>query len=371
MRDYYEILGVSKTASDDEIKKAYRKLAKQYHPDMNPGDKAAEEKFKEVNTAYAVLSDSEKRAKYDQFGEDAVNGSAGGASGFGGFGGMDFDISDIFGDFFGGGRSQRNNGPVQGDDIEQRVIITFEESAFGCKKEIKYSKVENCADCNGTGAAKGTSPKTCSKCNGRGQIRVQQRTMLGMMQTTRPCDACNGRGTIIETPCKTCSGRGIKSVSKTLEVNIPAGIDNGQTLTVRGMGNAGLRGGPSGDLYLRVAVKPHEIFTRDGFNIYCDIPVAFHEATLGAQIKVPTLEGDTTYTIPEGTQSGTSFIIKGSGIQNINRNRGKGDLIFKVNVEVPKNLNGAQKEALKKFAEACGDNVYSKRSKFAKIFKKG
>lgn len=374
MKDYYDILGVSKNANDDEIKKAYRTLAKKYHPDMNPGDKAAEEKFKDVNQAYAVLSDPDKRSKYDQFGEDAVNGSGGagpGFGGFGGFGGMDFDISDIFGDFFGGGRSsQRRNGPTQGDDLLAKIVITFEEAAFGCKKEIKYVKVDSCSECNGTGAAKGTSPKTCSRCGGTGQVRVQQRTMFGVMQTTKTCDLCNGKGKTIDTPCKNCGGKGVKNVSKTIEVTIPAGIDNGQRLTIRNMGNAGKNGGPNGDLYVAVSVKPHDIFTRDGFNIYCEVPIAFYEAVLGAKIDVPTLDGKTEYSIPSGTQTGSSFTLRGQGIQNIN-GRGRGDLIFKVNVDVPTGLNGAQKDALRKYAEACGDSSVTKREKLFKKFGKG
>ena len=377
MRDYYEVLGVSKNASDDEIKKAYRALAKKYHPDMKPGDKEAEEKFKEVNQAYAVLSDPDKKSKYDRFGPEAADGGAGygdGFDGFGGFGfsGEGFDISDIFEGFFGGGgtRGHRNNGPSRGDDLLQKIFISFEEAAFGCKKEIKYSRVEKCAGCGGTGCASGTSPKVCSKCGGTGQIKVQQRTPLGVFQTTKTCDACGGAGQTIANPCKTCRGTGITNVSKTLEVSIPAGIDNGQRITLRGMGNCGKNGGPSGDLYIAVQVRAHSVFTRDGFNIYCEIPITFPEAALGAEIRIPTLEGDTTYTIPEGTQTGTSFTIKGKGIPYIN-GKGRGDLIFKVTVEVPKGMNELQKDALRKFAEACGKSNYSKKEKFfSKIFGK-
>ncbi len=374
MRDYYEVLGVSKNASDDEIKKAYRSLAKKYHPDMNPGDKEAEEKFKEANQAYAVLSDPEKKARYDQFGPEAAEGNGFGGGGFGGFdfgdifGGGGF--GDIFGDMFGGGRSTRRNGPQRGDDLSQRVTITFEEAAFGCKKEIKYTKVEKCGECNGSGAAAGSSPKTCTKCGGTGQIHVQQRTPLGIMQTTRACDACGGKGQTIENPCKKCRGTGMNSVTKTIEVSIPAGIDNGQKIRLSGLGNAGKNGGPAGDLYVTVVVRPHAVFKRDTFDISCEIPITFPEAALGAEIRVPTLEGDTTYTISEGTQTGSTFTLKGKGIPYVN-GRGRGDLIFKVVVEVPKGMNETQKEALRNFADACGKSNYSKKEKFfSKIFGK-
>jgi molecular chaperone DnaJ len=338
---------------------------------MNPGNKEAEEKFKEVNQAYAVLSDPEKKARYDQFGPEAAEGGAGYGDfgGFGGFGG--FDMSDIFEGFFGGGagfgggRSTRKNGPQRGDDLAQRVTISFEEAAFGCKKEIRYTKVERCDDCEGTGCAPGTTAKTCTKCNGRGQINVQQRTPLGVFQTTKTCDACGGAGQTIPNPCKKCRGTGMTNVNKTIDVTIPAGIDDGQRLSLRGMGNAGKNGGPAGDLYVVVSVKKHPVFTRDEFDIYCEIPITFPEAALGAEIKIPTLEGDTTYVIPEGTQTGTTFTLRGKGIPYIN-GRGRGDLIFKVIVEVPKNMNETQKDALRKFADACGKSNYTKREKFFK-----
>ena len=379
MKDCYEVLGVEKSASDAEIKSAYRKLAKKYHPDMNPDNKEAEEKFKEVNDAYAILSDPEKRKMFDTYGAAAFEqgGMGGGGAGYGGFGGMDFDLGDIFGDLFGGGfggmgggGSGRRNGPVRGDDLLQRVYISFEEAAFGCKKDIKYTRVEKCKDCGGNGAAPGTRPQTCSKCGGTGRMTVQQRTPFGVMQSTRACDACGGMGETIANPCKNCRGTGVQSVSKTLEMNIPAGIDHGQRITARGMGNEGTRGGGAGDLYVSVNVRPHPIFERDGFDIYCEIPITFTDAALGAEISVPTLEGKTTYDIPEGTQPGTTFTIKQQGIPNIN-GRGRGDLIFKVAVEVPKNLTGAQKDALRKFAEQCGKGNYSKKEKFfSKIFGK-
>ena len=375
MRDYYEVLGVSKDASDDEIKKAYRQLAKKYHPDMNPGDKEAEEKFKEVNQAYAVLSDPDKKSKYDRFGPEAAEGGASGFDGFGGFGfgGDGFDISDIFEGFFGGGGSRaRRNGPARGDDLLQRISITFEEAAFGCKKDVKYSRIEKCSECGGTGCASGTSPKTCTKCGGTGQIKVQQRTPLGVFQTMKTCDMCGGTGHTIENPCKSCRGTGISSATKTLEVSIPAGIDDGQRITLRGMGNSGKNGGPSGDLYIAVQVQKHKVFTRDGFNIYCEVPITFPEAALGAEIRIPTLEGEPiAYNIPEGTQTGTTFTLKSKGIPYIG-GKGRGDLIFKVIVEVPKGMNETQKEALRKFADACGKSNYAKKEKFFdKIFGKG
>jgi molecular chaperone DnaJ len=377
MRDYYEVLGVSKSATDDEIKKAYRSLAKKYHPDMNPGDKEAEEKFKEVNQAYAVLSDAEKKARYDQFGPEAAEGNYGGGygdfGGFGGFGGggFGFDIGDIFGDIFGGGGGSRarKNGPQRGDDLAQRISISFEEAAFGCKKDVKYTKVERCGECKGSGCADGSSPKTCSKCNGSGQVRVQQRTPLGVFQSTRPCDACGGTGKTIENPCKKCKGTGMSNVSKTIEVSIPAGINDGQSLNVRGMGNAGKNGGPAGDLYVTVSVRKHPIFVREEFDIFCEIPITFPEAALGAEIRVPTLEGETTYEIPEGTQTGTTFTLRGKGIPYVN-GRGRGDLIFKVVVEVPKNMSESQKDALRKFADACGKSNYAKKEKFKSFFGK-
>ncbi len=373
-RDYYEVLGISKGASDDEIKKSYRKLAKKYHPDMNPDNKEAEAKFKEVNEAYAVLSDAEKRQQYDAYGHAAFDGTGGfGGGGFGGFGDFGFgDISDIFSSFFGGaGGSSRRRGPVKGDDISLRVTLTFEEAVFGVKKEISYQKIQKCSECSGTGAEKGTSPKTCSTCGGSGQVRVQQRTPFGVMQSSRPCDKCGGSGKIIENPCKKCRGNGFERVSKKLEVSIPAGIDNGQRIVLRGKGSDGRDGGPAGDLELVISVKRHEIFERDGSDVYCEVPITFAEATLGAEIDIPTLEGKMKYEIPEGTQSGTRFTLRQKGIQNVNY-KTRGNLYVTVMVEVPKNLNGEQKELLKKFANACGEKNYSKREKFFKrLFKYG
>lgn len=373
-RDYYEVLGIQKGAGEDEIKKAYRKLAKKYHPDMNPGDKEAEAKFKEVNEAYAVLSDADKRAKYDQYGHAAFDPSAGGFGGFGGadFGDFGFDIGDIFSSFFGGSaRGSGRRGPVRGDDISLRVTLSFNDAVFGVKKEVSYQKIQRCSECSGTGAAKGTSPKTCPTCSGSGQVRVQQRTPFGVMQSTRTCENCSGTGKIVETPCKKCRGNGFEKVTKKLEVNIPAGIDNGERVVIRGKGSDGTNGGSAGDLILVISVKRDEIFERDGSDIYCDVPITFAEATLGAEIDIPTLEGKMKFTIPEGTQSGTKFTLKQKGVQNP-RYKSRGNLYVTVVVEVPKNLNAEQKNLLSKFAESCGEKNYAKREKFfKKLFKNG
>lgn len=372
-RDYYEVLGVDKNADEATIKKAYRTLAKKYHPDMNPGDKEAEAKFKEVNEAYDVLSDPDKKAKYDQYGHAAFDPSAGGGAGFGGFGDFGgFDINDIFSSFFGGasGGSTRRNGPVRGDDITVRLTISFEESVFGCKKEVSYNKIQKCADCSGTGAAKGTSPKTCSACGGSGQVRVQQRTPFGIMQTQKTCDACHGTGKIIENKCPNCRGTGFVRVPKKLEVNIPAGIDDGQQLSLRYQGSDGMNGGNAGDLYIIISVRPHSVFERDGDDLYCEVPITYAEATLGAEIEIPTLEGSMKYTIPEGTQTGTVFTLRNKGVTRVN-SKVRGNLYITVVVEVPKNLTSEQKNLLEKFAASCGESNYSKRTSFFKrIFNK-
>ncbi len=371
-RDYYDVLGVPKTADEATIKKAYRSLAKKYHPDMNPGDKEAEMKFKEVNEAYAVLSDPDKKARYDQYGHAGVdpNMGAGGFSDFGNFSGFgSFDFGDIF-DIFGMG-SQRSraerNGPTRGEDLTARIVISFEEAAFGCKKEISFSKIEKCKECGGSGAAKGSTAETCQKCGGQGQVRVQQRTALGMFQTTKTCDACGGSGKIIKNPCSSCRGTGQKRTNKVLEVAIPAGIDDGSRVAIRGQGNDGRNGGPAGDLIIAVSVRPHPIFERDGYNIFCEIPITFAEAALGAQINVPTLEGSTTYDIPEGTQNGATFTIKNQGIPVIH-SKSRGNLIFKVLIEVPKGLNESQKKLLREFSDSCGKKNYSKKEKFFEKF---
>ena len=373
-RDYYEVLGVAKTASEDEIKKAYRQLAKKYHPDMNPGDKEAEVKFKEINEAYAVLSDSDKRSKYDQFGHSAFDPSSGGGyggfGGFGGFGGADFDFGDIFSSFFGGGTSTRSraNAPVEGDDILTRVSVSFEEAAFGTKKDVNFARIESCPDCNGSGAQSSSDIETCSNCRGSGRVSVRQQTMLGYMQTQRTCPECNGRGKLIKNPCKNCNGKGRIKINKTLEVNIPSGIDHKQNIILRGQGSAGYNGGPNGDLIIEINVKDDKIFERKGNNIYCEIPVTFAEATLGAEIDIPILGGGSEkFKIPEGTQSGTSFTLKNKGIPDINTKR-KGDLIFTAAIETPKNLNSKQRELLIAFAESLGENNNSKKNKFFEKF---
>ena len=372
-RDYYEVLGVQKTAGADEIKKAYRQLAKKYHPDMNPGDAEAEQKFKEVNEAYAVLSDADKKARYDQYGFAGVDPNMGGGGAGGGFGGMDFDFSDIFSNFFGGGMggsssSARRNGPVRGEDIHLRVAISFEEAAFGCKKDVTFTRVSRCQDCSGTGAAKGGSPEKCSACGGSGQVRVQQRTAFGVFQSSRVCDTCGGTGKIVKNPCASCRGSGYVKSQKKLEVAIPAGFDDGMMLALREQGSDGRNGGPAGDVIITVNVRPHTVFERDGYDISCEIPITFPEATLGAEIDVPTLEGDIKYTIPEGTQTGTTFTVRGKGIQMLN-SKAKGDLHFTVVVEVPKSLTEKQKQLLRDFGESCGKNNYAKKSSFFnKIF---
>ena len=376
-RDYYEVLGVSKTATDEELKKAYRKLAKKYHPDANPDNKEeAEKKFKEVNEAYEVLSDKQKRNMYDQFGHSGANGYSSDFSGFSGFdgfsdgagfSGVDFDLNDIFSSFFGGGSSRgRNsrNGPVRGRDLKVRVEITFEEAAFGVNKEITINREEQCDTCGGTGAKPGTKPETCKVCNGTGQVRITQNTILGSFASVRTCDNCGGTGSVISNPCDTCKGRGTVRKQRKIKVSIPAGIDNGQVISLNGEGEPGLRGGPAGNLYITVAVRNHAIFTRKGDSIFCNVHVSFAEAALGAIIKVPTLTGEEQYDLTEGTQTGSIFTLKGKGIKNIN-GRGVGDLYFTVIVDVPKKLNNEQRELLKKFAESSGENFETgKRRRF-------
>lgn len=374
-RDYYEVLGVEKSADAATIKRAYYKLAKKYHPDANPGDKVAEEKFKEVNEAYEVLSDADKRAKYDQYGHAAFDPSMGGGEGggFGGFGGFgDFgDLGDILGGMFGGafGGGRRRNGPQQGEDIGVNIGISFEEAAFGVKKDITYSRICRCPDCRGSGAAPGTQAETCSVCHGSGQVKRVQR-MGGMaFQSTGTCENCRGTGKIIKTPCSKCRGSGMVRENKKLTVSIPAGIDNGERIALRGQGCDGKNGGPTGDLIIVVSVKPHAVFERRGVTLTCDVPLTVAEATLGAEIEVPTLEGNVKYTIPEGTQSGTTFTLRGKGIPYINNTNRRGDLVFRVNVEIPKGLNDKQKAAMKAFADSCGETNYTKhKAFFKKIF---
>lgn len=362
-RDYYEVLGVAKSATQDELKKAYRSLAKKYHPDLNPGDKDAEAKFKEVNEAYEILSNPEKKEKYDRFGFAGIDPSygAGQGGGFGGFGfgdGADFDLGDIFGSFFGGGfggssRSNNPNAPRRGNDIQASLTLTFEEAAKGCTKTVDFMRIEVCDECAGSGAAKGTSPQTCPDCGGRGQINVQQRTPFGTISTVKTCQKCGGKGTFTPTPCQKCRGAGRirRPVKKT--VNVPAGIDDGQAFTVRGEGNKGLNGGPAGDLRVGVSVKPHQFFERDGFNVWCDVKISFAQAALGDEITVPTLDGQVKYTVPAGTQPGNVFKLKGKGIQVVGTAK-RGDQLVRMNIDVPKSLTEKQKELLKEFNASLG-----------------
>lgn len=370
-RDFYEVLGVEKSATDSEIKKAYHKLAKKYHPDVNPGNAEAEVKFKEVNEAYAVLSDSDKRAKYDAYGHAAFDPAAGGGEGFGGFGGGFGDFGgfgDIFSSFFGGsaGGGGGRNAPQRGDDIGVRVTLTLEEAAFGCKKDITFNRIEKCGECGGSGAAKGTTAETCHECGGSGQVRVTQRTMLGMMQTTQRCSSCGGTGKKIKTPCSNCNAKGYVKVKKTFSVNIPAGIDEGQKIMQSGEGNHGRNGGGNGDLYVIVSIKEHAVFERDGNDLYCIVPVTFPQAALGAEIDVPQLDGTTEkFDLPEGTQNGARFTLRGCGVKGV-RSARKGDMIIQILVEVPKNLTSEQKKLLNAFADSCKDGNYNsgKKKKF-------
>ncbi len=373
-RDYYEVLGVQKGATDAEIKKAYRKMAKENHPDLHPGDKDAEARFKEINEAYEVLSDSEKKARYDQFGFAGVDPSYGGGGYGGGFdGSFDFgDLGDIFGSFFGGGfggGGRARSGPQRGESLRTRLTITFEEAAFGCEKEVSIDRVEQCETCKGTGAAPGTSPETCPACGGSGQVQQRRQTPMGVFATTGPCPRCGGTGKIIASPCKDCGGSGQVRRRKTLKVTIPAGIDNGQIISLRGQGSAGKNGGPAGDLQIVITVQPHQLFRRDGADVYCNAPITFTQAVLGGEMEIPTIDGKVKYDIPEGTQTGTTFRLKGKGIPNVN-GRGRGDQFVTVYIETPRNLNREQKEALKKFSSTLKENNYEERKSFFKKFKK-
>ena len=361
-KDYYEVLGIAKGADEKEIKQAFRKLAKQYHPDLNPDNKEAEAKFKEINEAYEVLSDSDKRAKYNQFGHvafDQNQGFGGGAS----YSNGDFNdiFGDIFGDFFGGGSSgfgggarDQRSGPKAGSDLKIKLDLTFEESAFGTKKDIKINRIEKCYVCDGTGAKKGTNKKTCPTCNGAGSVKSIQRTPFGQFASTKTCTTCNGTGDVVEQPCDACSGSGKEKKSRKLSINIPAGVDSGSVIPLRGEGNHGERGGPAGDLYVYLNVKEHEMFERDGNDVWCEIPISFAKATLGGSIEVPTLEGKVKYDIPEGTQTGTVFRLKNKGIKNL-RGSGKGDQYVRVKIDVPKKLTDKQKSILEQFAVEMGE----------------
>ncbi|MBQ6467021.1 MAG: molecular chaperone DnaJ [Clostridia bacterium] len=360
-RDYYEVLGLSKGASDDEIKRAYRKKAKEYHPDLNPDNPAAEAKFKEVNEAYEVLSDSEKKARYDQFGHAGVDPNYGAGGPGGGFGaeGFDFDLGDIFGSFFGGGfggfGGQRSNpaGPRRGEDVQTRITLSFEEAAKGCTKKVDINRVDECPDCHGTGAAPGTGAKSCPDCGGRGYVTVSQRTAFGTIQTQKACPKCGGKGKYIETPCSKCHGQGRVSKKVTVDVNVPAGIDDRQIFAVSGAGNAGINGGPKGDLRVGVFVRPHPYFGRDGYTVLLEHHISFTQAALGDKQRIPTLYGDVFVDIPAGTQSGEEFTLRGKGIQILN-GRGKGDQKIRIIVDIPKNLTPRQKELMMQLEAEMG-----------------
>ena len=370
-RDYYEVLGVDKSASADDIKKAYRKLAKQYHPDLNKDNPDAAEKFKEVGEAYSVLSDAEKKQRYDQFGHAGVDGNGGGGFG-GGFGGFDMgDLGDIFGSFFGGGfggGSSRRNAPQKGRDIRASIELTFEEAAFGAKKDVRVSRLENCETCNGSGAKAGTQPETCSRCSGRGQVRSVQNTPFGQIQTNTTCPECRGKGKVIKERCTACQGAGKTRISDKITINIPAGVDDGQSVRVRSKGDAGENGGPNGDLYVAISIKRHPIFERDEYDVYVEAPISFVQATLGCELEVPTLDGKKTQTIPEGTQSGTKFRIKGVGIPYPNGS-GRGDQFVTVNVEIPKNLTQKQRDLLMNFADETNEKNYNQQKKWSSKLK--
>lgn len=369
-RDYYEVLGIQKGASEDEIKKAYKKLARKYHPDMNPGDKEAEEKFKEVNEANEVLSDPEKKARYDQFGFAGVDPNYGAGAGGGAYGGgFDFgDLGDIFGSFFGGGfgGQRRNpNAPQRGESIRASVSISFTEAAFGCEKSVTIERSEQCPTCKGSGCAPGTTPEICPDCHGSGTVQTRRQTPMGVFASNGPCRKCGGTGRLIHQPCSDCRGSGAVRKRRTIKVNIPAGIDHGQTISLRGQGGAGKNGGPAGDLLITVMVQPHEIFRRDGVDVFCEAPITFTQAVLGAELEIPTIDGKVKYSIPEGTQTGTVFRLKGKGIPVLN-GRGRGDQYVTVVIETPRSLNKEQKEALRRFSETLGENNYEKRKSFFK-----
>ena len=354
-RDYYEVLGVSKSASDSELKSAYRKLAKKYHPDMNPGDKEAEAKFKEASEAYSVLSDPDKRRQYDQFGHAAFEGGAGGGAGGFDFNGMDMgDIfGDIFGDFFGGGRSRaQNNGPMKGQNLHHTIRITFEEACFGTEKELDLPLQDECESCHGTGAKAGTTPETCSKCGGKGQVVYTQQSLFGMVRNVQTCPDCRGTGKIIRDKCPDCHGSGYITRKRKISVTVPAGIDNGQSIRIREKGDPGVNGGPRGDLLVEVAVSRHPIFQRQGIDIYSSAPITFAQAALGGDVRIKTVDGEVEYTVKPGTQTDTRIRLRGKGVPSLRNKSIRGDQYVTLVVQVPTKMNGEQKELLKKFDEA-------------------
>ena len=371
-RDYYEVLGVEKGATAEEIKKAYRKKAMQYHPDRNPGDKTAEEKFKELGEAYEVLSDDEKRSRYDQFGFQGVDPNFGGGAGFDGFGGFGGfgDFGDIFGEFFGGGsrRGSVNNAPRRGENVAVRLDLTFEEAAFGCEKEVSAQRIENCTTCSGSGSADGVI-ETCSQCHGTGQVRTVQNFMGMQMQSSTVCPSCNGRGKMVKTPCNTCKGKGKVRRTQKIKVKIPAGVDAGQSVRVRGEGCVGSNGGPNGDLLVEIYLKRHPIFVRQNVDVLCEVPISFTQAALGAEIEVPTLDGKIKYEIPEGTQTGKTFILSGRGIPVVNNPKRRGNHLFTVVVETPTKLTKEQKELLRQLDDSLDREESPKRKKFFETLK--
>ncbi len=372
-RDYYEVLGVEKNAGADEIKKAYRKSAMKYHPDRNPGDKEAEEKFKELGEAYEVLSDEEKRARYDQYGHAGVDPNFGaGGAGYGGFG--DFgDLGDIFGSFFGGGfggssRQQTRNAPRRGENVGARLELTFEEAAFGVEKEVTVQRIENCASCSGSGSADGVV-ETCATCRGAGQVRTTQNFMGMAMQSTTVCPACGGSGKTIKTPCTTCRGKGKVRRNQKIKVKVPAGVDSGQQVRVRGEGCVGANGGPNGDVMVEIYIKRHKTFQRNGTDVYCEVPISFTQAALGGEIQVPTLDGKVAYTIPEGTQTGKEFILNDKGIPDVMNPKRRGRHRFTVVVETPTKLTREQKELLRQLDESMDNSNTPKRKNFLETLK--
>ncbi|MGI6752562.1 MAG: molecular chaperone DnaJ [Anaerovoracaceae bacterium] len=375
-RDYYEVLGLQKGASEAEIKTAFRKKAMEYHPDKNPGDKKAEEKFKEVNEAYSILSDPDKKDKYDRFGHAGVDPNAGFGGGFGGFGGGTYGggFEDVFGDLFGGmfgggGYSQkRRTGPRKGADLQKGVNISFEEAAFGVKKNIQINKYVSCGECDGTGAAKGSSKVTCSVCGGSGEMRTTQNTPFGQFTSVHPCNKCGGSGEVIENPCPKCTGSGKVRKTVTIAVDIPPGVDNDSVISIKGQGEPGANGGPPGDLYVVISVQKHKLFERRGMDLWLEMPITFSQAALGDELVVPTLKEKVSYKIPAGTQPGTVFRLKGKGIQSLRSNK-HGDLYVKVNLEVPTKLKGDQRKLIEKLGESLTTDGYSKRKTFAETMK--
>ncbi|MCL2083235.1 MAG: molecular chaperone DnaJ [Oscillospiraceae bacterium] len=371
-RDYYEILGVPKSAEESEIKKAYRKIAKECHPDLNPGDKNKELKFKEANEAYEILSDSQKKSAYDRYGHAGVDPSygAGAGRGSGGFGFEDIDIGNIFESFFGGFGSSpsRSSGPRRGESIKASVTLNFEEAAFGCEKEIKISRVEDCASCGGTCTSDGKQPDACSACRGAGQIRTNRRTPVGIFPTSEVCSACKGKGKIVKNPCYDCKGTGLVRRQTSISVKIPAGIDERQSVSLRGQGDKGLNGGPAGDLFVSISIRPHPFFIREGFTVHCEVPITFTQAALGCELEVPTLDGKVKYSVPEGTQPGATFRLRNKGVPSLS-GKGRGDQLVHITVEIPRHLTKKQKEAISRLEELCDGKNHPKSKGFFEKFK--